>query len=108
MKVPLGYLSGVVLFIGFIFYLKAIAKGKVSSNRVTWGVWILVNALFCVSYYMSVGLVSSIWAPLVYLIGTILVFIFLLKYGGKGHWTWVEKIVLCGVGVVLLSWSIFQ
>src|SRR3989344_1115520 len=108
MKILLGYFSGAVLFIGFVTYLRAITKNKVSSNRVTWGIWILVNALFCASYYESVGFVSSIWTPLVYLFGTAIVFIFLLKYGTVGYWTWVEKGALIGVSTILLFWFISQ
>ncbi|KKR28198.1 MAG: hypothetical protein UT61_C0055G0003 [Candidatus Woesebacteria bacterium GW2011_GWA1_39_8] len=103
-----GYVGAVILIISLFVYLFAIKKGKVTSNRVTWGVWILVNALFCASYYESVGLVSSIWVPLVYLISTIIIFLFLLAYGASGEWTWVEKVCLVGVGVILMLWIIFR
>ena len=108
MQYIIGYLSGVVLFIGLVFYLVAIYKGKASSNRVTWGVWILVNALFCASYYASVGLVASIWVPLVYLVGTLLIFIFLLRYGKPGYWEWSDKAALIGVFIILIFWFIFR
>ena len=107
-KLLMGYLGGSILFVGFIVYLRAIVRGAVTSNRVTWGVWVLVQALFAASYYESVGFVSSIWIPLVYLLGTFLVFIFLLKYGNRGYWSWVEKGSIIGVFLILLLWYIYQ
>jgi len=103
-----GYVGTAILLIGMFVYLMAIIKGKVISNRVTWGVWVIVNALFCTSYYESVGFVSSIWTPLAYLIGTVFIFLFLLKYGKSGQWTWVEKWCLLGTGVILILWMILK
>lgn len=103
-----GYIGATILVAGFFVYINAIIKHKVISNRVTWGIWVLVNTLFCVSYYESVGLVSSIWVPLAYLISTIIIFLFLLAYGASGEWTWVEKGCLVGAGVILISWIIFR
>ena len=60
-----GYAAGVILTIGLVIYLVAIVMGKVSSNRVTWGIWILVNILLFFSYYELNGIVTSIWVPLV-------------------------------------------
>jgi hypothetical protein len=103
-----GYLGGAILTTGLVVYLLAIAKGKASSNRVTWGIWILINALFCFSYYEANGLVASIWVPLVYLLGTVAVFLFLLKFGQPGYWTWVEKTALIGVAVIMVLWFMYQ
>jgi hypothetical protein len=103
-----GWVSGGILIIGLGIYLRAIAQGKASSNRVTWGIWVLVNGLFCFSYYEANGLVASIWVPFVYLAGTAAIFIFLLKFGQQGHWSWVEKTALLCVGIILALWFIFQ
>src|SRR3989344_3819008 len=90
------------------FDLKDIAQGRVTSNRVTWGVWMLVQILFVISYYQSVGLVTSIWVPIVYLFGTVLIFISLLKYSGKGSWSWIEKIALISVIIISAIWFITE
>lgn len=103
-----GYAAGVILTIGLVIYLVAIAKGKASSNRVTWGIWVLVNTLFVFSYYKANGIVTSIWVPLVYLFGTIAIFLFLLKFGEPGYWSWVEKVALVGVCLILILWFIYQ
>ena len=108
MKSLAGYFGGTVLFVGFIVYFKAIAQGRVTSNRVTWGVWMLVQILFVISYYQSVGLVTSIWVPIVYLFGTVLIFISLLKYSGKGSWSWIEKIALISVIIISAIWFITE
>ena len=99
-----GYLSGAILLLAIPIYLRGIYKYNFSSNRVTWGVWILVNALFCFSYYKSVGLVSSIWVPFVYLFSIIVIFIFLIKFGRPGSFTWVEKNVLISIPLILIFW----
>ena len=103
-----GYAAGVILTIGLVIYLVAIVMGKVSSNRVTWGIWILVNILLFFSYYELNGIVTSIWVPLVYLFGVVAIFLFLLKFGEPGYWSWVEKVALVGVSLIFILWFIYQ
>ena len=107
-KTIVGYTAGTITIIAVLLYLRAIIKGKVHSNKFTWAVWSLVTLMICVYYYQTVGLVSSIWVSIAYFFGTLLTFILLLKYGGKGQWTWVEKMALIGVVVTLFFRIIFN
>lgn len=101
-----GYTASIILVVGLIIYLRAILKGKVTSNRVTWGVWTLVNLLFVSSYYTSVGLVSSMWVGLAYVFGTAMIFIFLMRYGKEGYWTWVETTSITAVIAISVVWFV--
>lgn len=97
-----GYIGGVFTIIACISYIKAIIVGKVQSNRVTWGIWVLVTGLISLYYYQTNGLVSSIWVSIAYFIGTTITFVLLLMYSHKGYWTLVEKIALVGVVIVFI------
>ena len=107
-KTIVGYTAGTITIIAALIYLRAIIKGKVHSNKLTWGVWSLVTLMICVYYYQTVGLVSSIWVSIAYFFGTLLTFILLLKYGDKGQWTWVEKMALMGVAIVFFLRIVFN
>ena len=107
-KTIVGYTAGAITIIAVLVYLSAIIKGKVHSNKLTWAVWSLVTLMICVYYYQTVGLVSSIWVSIAYFFGTLLTFILLLKYGGKGQWSWVEKMALTGVFITLFFRIIFN
>ena len=97
-----GYVASILLVIALIMYLRAVLHGKVYSNKVTWGVWVIVNFMLSFYYYQTVGLVNTIWVSLVACIGSVAIFVSLVIYGKKGQWTWLEKVILVAVGIILV------
>jgi len=99
--------SGVTLIAGIV-YMTAAFKGKVESNKVTWGVWTPVTIMLAFGYWQANGWTSSIWVPIMYVFVTFFTFLALQLSGKGGVWTWVEKTALLGAGVVIIIWSIFH
>lgn len=107
-QVAAGYAGSTVCLVAMAVYIAAIIKGKVHSNRVTWGVWIPVTAMLVVTYWQTNGLVASMWVPVVYFVGTVLTYIALRIFAEKGEWTWVERFGLVGAGIAIALWVAFH
>ena len=103
-----GYVGGVTCIVALVIYLQAILRGKASSNRTTWGVWIFVTAFLGIYYYQTVGFANTIWVSFSYFVGTLMVFIFLLLFTEKGQWTWVEKTAVVCLVITLVLYAMFH
>jgi hypothetical protein len=103
-----GTIGTALVLIAGVVYLLAAVRGKVYSNKVTWGVWTPVTAMVAYSYYQVNGWVPSLWVLVAYAVVTALTFIALHFAGKGGEWTWVEKTVLPAAGVVIILWAIFH
>ncbi len=110
-----GYLGGIVCVLAMIVYIWAILKEKVSTNRVTWGIWTLVTLMLLIGYFRVLDTQEdsskdSIWVSVAYFVSTTAVFLVLLakKNLGVTEWTWVEKVCLGGTVLTLILWSIAQ
>ncbi len=103
-----GYASGMLVIFSLILYLRAILQGRVHSNSVTWGIWVIVTGMLAISYYQSVGFVAAIWVSLATFIGTLLIFIFLLVCAPRGAWTWVEKTSIFAIVLIIPLWIFFH
>lgn len=103
-----GYISGFLCIAAFIMYLKQVQKGRVSSNKVAWGIWTIVSGLLCISYYETVGFVNNIWVSLAYFVGVLLIFLALCIRSKENSWGMVEKISLVGVFITLIIWLVYK
>ncbi len=79
----LGILGGIFSTIAYIPYIVSIFKKETRPQRATWLIWIFSDSLVLASYY-SLGATDSVWLPIAYVIGTIVVFLLSIKYGEGG------------------------
>ncbi|MFW0838026.1 MAG: hypothetical protein ACKKL5_03420 [Candidatus Komeilibacteria bacterium] len=78
-----GQLAGACSTIAFLPYIVSILRKKSSPNRATWIIWTVVSGVIAGSYY-AVGATSTIWVPVGYTIGSLIIAILSLKYGEGG------------------------
>ncbi|MEI6528551.1 MAG: hypothetical protein WCO10_02670 [bacterium] len=84
LKTVLGIVAGVIAFIAYVVYIKAILKGETKPNRATWFIWSFVGLVLATSYYYS-GAENTIWVPFVEFIGPLAIAILSIKYGEGGQ-----------------------
>lgn len=101
-----GQVAGIVAFAAFVPYIFAILRGQTKPNRATWIIWTAVGFLLAVSYYSS-GARHTIWVPVSYIIGPLVILLLSMKYG-KDVWTWFDCCCLIGVASSLFFWWIFD
>lgn len=101
-----GMIGGVVTGLAFVPYIISILRSETKPNRLSWILWTIIGFLDLWAYY-SLGARHSIWIPLVYFIGPLLIAILSLRYGKEGS-TPIDG--WCGVGAVigLLLWYFFE
>lgn len=97
-----GWISGVVALAAFVPYVRGILRGQTRPNIASWWIWTTVGACLCASY-LSVGSRTSIWTPIGYVIGPLLIAILSLRYGQKGR-TWLDSFCLLSATASLILW----
>lgn len=97
-----GKVAGIVSLVAFIPYLIAMLRGKTKPNRATWLIWTVVGFMLLVSYRFS-GANDTIWVPISYVIGPLVVFTLSIYYG-KGGWNRFDGCCLFGSGASLFFW----
>ncbi len=99
----LGIAAGLLQATALPIYVRDIFRGGTKPSRVTWWVLALLNAILAVSYYAS-GARATIWIPIVYAAGFLLIAILSVKYG-EGKWTTFDRTCLGGALVAgLILW----
>lgn len=100
----MGQASGAVSLLGFVPYLSSIVRGKTQPSVATWWIWTLVGCLIAVSYYAA-GARTSIWTPVSYVIGPLVIALVSLRHGTRGFSRFDR---LCGLGAALslLLWAL--
>jgi len=102
----LGITAGALSLIAYVWYNVSIIKGETRPNKATWWILTLVGFLILMSYYQG-GARESIWVPLAYVLGPLIIAILSLKYG-EGHWTAFDKSCLVGALIGALLWWVFD
>lgn len=95
-------MAGVVTFVGFIPYVIAVRRGETKPSRATWWIWTIACGALFASYYAS-GERSSIWVPLSYVVGPLVIGVLSLKYG-EGRFTRFDKGCVAASLLGLLFW----
>ncbi len=88
----------------FIPYISSMRKGRTRPNRATWWIWTLVGLLLAASYY-SVGARHTLWVPLSYVAGPLIIAVFSLRLG-VGGWGRLDRFCLFGAALSLVLWGI--
>lgn len=98
----LGIIAGILGVVGFIPYIISILRGKTRPNQATWFIWTLVGGLLAFSYLFE-GDKNTIWLPLGYFLGPLVVALLSFRYG-YSTWTRLDKICIIAALISLLPW----
>ena len=107
LKTMLGIVAGVIAFIAYIVYIKAILRGETKPNRATWFIWTFVGLVLATSYYFS-GAENTIWVPFVEFIGPLAIAILSIKYGEGGIKSKLDIVCFVGAVISLILWFVFD
>lgn len=100
----IGKLAGLLSFAAFILYYISIVQGRSRPNRVTWIILTVVGILILASYYAS-GARNTLWIPVAYTIGPLIVALLALKYG-EGGASRLDSFCLIGCVVSIILWIV--
>ena len=97
-----GIAAGILSFTAYPIYYIDIFRGNTKPSRVTWWILAILNIALSFSYYAS-GARNTIWIPISYSIGFLIVAILSLKYG-EGEWKFTDFLFLLGACICLGVW----
>ena len=97
-----GVIAGGISLLAYLLYNLAIFRGETKPNRATWWILTVVGLLILTSYYAE-GARETIWVPLAYVLGPLVIAILSIKRG-QGGWTYFDKWCLAGSGISVLLW----
>lgn len=100
--VTIGAVAGILAIVGYIPYIYNTLKGKTLPNRASWFIWTLVGGLLAFSY-LAEGDQNTIWLPLAYFVGPLLVAILSLRYG-YSKWTRLDTICIIAAVLSIIPW----
>lgn len=101
-----GILSGVLVVLAAIPYIRDILKGETRPNKVTWFIWLLLQSLAFVSQLVEGGRDSLLLSGGdIFITATILILAF---YKGESKWHWIDKVSLVGAVIGLIAWYFFN
>jgi hypothetical protein len=102
-KTVLSIVSGIVLLIAFIPYIKAIVRRETSPRKATWLIWascdIIILAGMLVQHKVNGLLVGAVF-------GASTTFVLSLLYGEKG-WTKRDKVCITLATLAIVLWRYF-
>lgn len=98
----IGIIAGVLAIGGYIPYIYSILAGKTQPNRATWFIWTIVGGLLAFSY-IAEGDQHSIWLPLGYFVGPLMVALLSLRYG-YAEWTKLDTICIVAAIISVIPW----
>jgi len=78
-----GYISGFLITIEFIPYIRDILRHKTKPQRTTWFIFSVLGAIAFFSQAAK-GASDSLWLPGIITVGVTVIFLFSLKYGVGG------------------------
>ena len=100
----IGGVAGTLSAVAYVLYIVSTVKGPTRPNRATWSILTLVGLIILMSYYNE-GARETIWVPLAYVLGPLIITLFAIKYG-EGGWKGLDKWCLTGAIAGALLWTI--
>ncbi|MDO8648708.1 MAG: hypothetical protein Q7R81_02900 [Candidatus Peregrinibacteria bacterium] len=104
--VLIGWLAGVLTFAAYVPYFISMVRGKTKPNRATWWILLIVGVMLAGGYY-SLGAKDTIWVPIGYVVGPLVIAIFSLWFG-EGGWSRFDRSCLMGAAVAGVLWWLFN
>jgi hypothetical protein len=98
----IGIIAGILALSGYIPYIYSIIAGKTRPNRATWFIWTIIGGLLAFSY-LAEGDQNSIWLPIGYFLGPLIVAILSLRYG-YAEWTRLDTICIVAAFISIVPW----
>lgn len=98
----LGLTAGVLSIAGYVPYVISILRKKTLPNKATWIIWTIVGGLLAFSY-VAEGDPNTIWLPIGYFVGPLVVAILSFWYGYM-EWTRLDKICLIAAIISVIPW----
>lgn len=100
----LGITAGVLSLVGYIPYIISILRGKTQPNKASWIIWAIVGGLLAFSY-LTEGDKNTIWLPLGYFFGPLVVAILSFKYG-YSQWSRLDRFCLIAAAISAIPWIV--
>ena len=103
-KIIFGIIAGMLVFVAYIWYCKAIIKGTTKPNRMTWITIALISWVLLLTYKAG-GADTTIWAPLGEAVAASVVAFLSI---GRGVGGFEKTDIICFVGVIgsFILWQI--
>lgn len=98
----IGIIAGVLALAGYIPYIYSIIAGNTRPNRATWFIWTIIGGLLAFSY-LAEGDQNSIWLPIGYFLGPLIVAILSLRYG-YAEWTRLDTACIIAAAISIVPW----
>lgn len=98
----LGIVAGILSLVGYIPYIYSTIRGKTRPNKATWIIWAIVGGLLAFSY-LAEGDANTIWLPLGYFLGPLIIAILSFRYG-YSVWTRFDKLCFIAAIISILPW----
>src|SRR3990167_6959024 len=102
----LGIIAGILALVGYIPYIYTTVRGKTRPNKATWIIWTVIGGLIAFSYLFEVDK-NTIWLPLGYFIGPLIVAILSFRYG-YSKWSKLDIACLVVGALSIIPWIILD
>ncbi|MBI2675839.1 MAG: hypothetical protein HYX24_05240 [Candidatus Aenigmarchaeota archaeon] len=101
-----GLLGGACALLGFVAYIFDLLRLKDQSKatKSTWLIWTINMLILTVSYWFA-GARNTIYLPMAFLTGNIVMLALILRYGRSGF-SPLDKICFAGAIISLLLWAV--
>ncbi|MBI3638306.1 hypothetical protein HY227_01010 [Candidatus Wolfebacteria bacterium] len=97
-----GYLSGIIILISFIPYLRGILKDQTKPERMSWLIWSVLGGISFFSQ-LAKGASHSLWLTGAQTFGDLFIFLLSIKYG-MGGLLKRDILALSIAGLSLIIW----
>lgn len=103
-----GRIAGILGLLGFVPYVRDIFRKEnpTRPNRASWWIWVASGTMLALSYHYS-GANETIWVPISYIIGPVVIALLSIKYG-EGGWTPLDRLCITGTVFSIVLWAIFR
>lgn len=103
----IGMVAGIISFLAWMLYAVDIIRKKTRPNRATWATLTLLGLMVLLSYY-ELGARDTIWVPIGYFVGPLVISLLSIFYYGEGGWTSFDKKCIFLIAVSFILWLIFR
>lgn len=100
----LGVSAGVATGLSYVSYVISILRKKTVPARASWLIWCVLNFVVLMSY-RALKATTTIYVPLAYTFGTVIIVILSIFYG-VGGWTKFDRRCFVVIAISLVLWKI--